>query len=136
MQIPINTDLRKFKAKDIGNFTFKEAGFLVAGLIIGGGIFFLQSQGEGEINIPLCIIPAIIVILFGFLKPFGMEMKDFMGTIFLEMFLYPKVLKWDSDYVHEEDEAKKLFGDEYDYVYFGIDDNDTSSKKKPQKKKK
>ena len=34
-------------------------------------------EGEGEINIPLCIIPAIIVILFGFLKPFGMEMKDF-----------------------------------------------------------
>ena len=133
MTIQVNTDLRKFKAKDIGNFTFKEAGFIVIGIAIGALLYFLQS-GE-EKNLALALIPAAIVMVFGFLKPFGMEMKDAIRYVFPEKFMYPKILKWDSDYIHEEDEAKKLFGDDYELVYFGLEDNHPEAAQKGKTKK-
>lgn len=132
MQIPINTDLRKFKAKDIGNFTFKEAGFLVAGMIVGAVLYFIQDDP----NIALCVIPAGLIIVAGFFKPFGLPMEQFLQTIFLEMFLYPKVLKWDSDYIHEEDEGKVLFGEDYKLLDFGSVEEQANKKKNKEKSKK
>lgn len=133
MQVPINTDLRKFKAKDIGNFTFKEAGFLVAGMIVGAVLYFIQDDP----NIALCVIPAGLIIVAGFFKPFGLPMEEFLQTIFLEMFLYPKVLIWDSDYIHEEDEGRTLFGEDYQLLDFGsLEETDNKNQKKSKNQKK
>lgn len=35
MEILIGQDIRKYKTKDIGNFSFKEAAFLAAGAAVG-----------------------------------------------------------------------------------------------------
>lgn len=131
MQVSINTDLRKFKAKEIGNFTFKEAGFLAVGIVVAVALYFIQDDP----NIGLCVVPAGLIVAMGFLKPFGLPFKEFMSSIFLEMFLYPKVLKWDSDYIHEEDEGKVLFGEDYRLMDFG-EVEDTNSKKSKKKSKK
>lgn len=49
MEILIGQDIRKYKTKDIGNFSFKEAAFLAAGAAVG----FLTYKLTGSIEIAI-----------------------------------------------------------------------------------
>lgn len=60
MEILIGQDIRKYKTKDIGNFSFKEAAFLAAGAAVG----FLTYKLTGSIEI--AIPPAGLILFFGF----------------------------------------------------------------------
>ncbi len=59
MEILIGQDIRKYKTKDIGNFSFKEAAFLAAGAAVG----FLTYKLTGSIEI--AIPPAGLILFFG-----------------------------------------------------------------------
>lgn len=114
MEIVINQDIRKFKSKDIGNFSFKEAGFIVGAGVIGYGTYFVQKLLEVEtISFEICIIPAIIPLVFGFFKPFGMTFYEFLKTVVTEYFLTPKEYRWESDFVYDYETYGELYGDEY-----------------------
>jgi hypothetical protein len=103
MEIPISQDIRKFKTKDVGNFSFKEAGFIAAAAIVGFAVY--KAAGTYEYAIP----PAAIVLVFGFLKPFGLTFTQFIRTVVREQ-LSPRVYIWESDFEYDKETLKKYYG--------------------------
>ena len=76
MEIPISQDILKDKTKDVGNFSFKEAGFIVLGL----GAAFVTYKLTGN-SIEIALLPMMIIIAIGFLKPYGMSFFEFIRTV-------------------------------------------------------
>lgn len=107
MELKFSSDIRKFKTKDVGNFSFKEAGFIALGCVTAIGMWWLQKNVMHiEPNVGLCIpIPAII-LAFGFVKPFGMTFYQFIRTVVMEWVIEPKVYIWESDVEFDLDEMK------------------------------
>jgi hypothetical protein len=108
MEIPISQDIRKFKTKDIGSFSFKEAGFLV----LGAGLAFLTYQ-VFHCAIEVAIIPMGIVLVFGFFKPYGLTFTQFLRTVGKEK-LSPTTYIYETDFEYNADEFEELYGDTYD----------------------
>lgn len=115
MEIIVNQDIRKFKTKDIGNFSFKEIGFLVAAAALGYGAYYLQTKilMVEQFSIAPCILLAAIPLLFGFFKPQGMSFMQFLKTVVKENMIDPKVYIWESDYEPDLNNLGELFGEEY-----------------------
>lgn len=101
MEIEINQDIRKFKVKDIGPFSFKQAGFIV----LGGGLGYLIYTATN--TLPMSIIPAIGVAAFGFLKPFGMTFMQALRLLMKEMTV-PPCYEYETDFVYSETVVEKL----------------------------
>ena len=78
MDIQIGQDIRKYKTKDIGNFSFKEAGFLAAGVAAAYVVYRLTNSME------YAIPPMGIICIFGFFKPYGMSFWTFLRTVLKE----------------------------------------------------
>ena len=100
MEIQIAQDIRKYKTKDIGNFSLKEAGFLAVG--IGLGFLVYKLTGSYEYAIP----PTGVVLAFGFLKPYGMTLPQFFKTVAKEMFFSPKIYINESDFEYDPDDIE------------------------------
>lgn len=105
MEIKISQDIRKFKTKDIGNFSFKEVGFLV--LACGAGAVTYKLAGSFE----MALIPTAIILIIGFFKPFGMSFIQFVQTVLKENLLTPKTYIWETDFEYDKDEFEKLYGE-------------------------
>jgi hypothetical protein len=126
MEINISQDIRKYKTKDIGNFSFKEAGFLV----IGFGLAFITYKITNSLEVS--IFPFAIVAVFAFLKPYGMTCWQFLRTVGKEK-LVPRTLINETDYVYDMDELRKEYKD------FNVVDTDeliqssAADNKKPNK---
>lgn len=105
MEVNITQDIRKFKTKDIGNFSFKETGFI----IVAVGIGYLTYKITG--NFDTAIIPAMIPLAFGFFKPMGMSLLTFIRTVGKEL-VSPQVYINETDFVYEPDEFDELYGEE------------------------
>lgn len=105
MEINITQDLRKFKTKDVGALSFKEAGFVA----VGAGLGFLTYKVLGSLNYAL--IPVGIVLAFGFLKPMGLSLFQFIKTAGKEL-TSPKFYINQTDFVYEPDEFDELYGEE------------------------
>ena len=102
MEIEVNQDIRKYKVKDIGPFTFKQAGFLV----LGAGLGYLLYSATNTLEV--AIIPAGIVAAFGFLKPFGMSFTNALKLLIKELTV-PPFYEYESDFVYTEEDMKKLW---------------------------
>ena len=105
MEIQIGQDIRKYKTKDIGNFSFKEAAFLATGVAIGYAAYKI-SGGIME----AAIFPAGIVMIFGFFKPYGLTCTQFIKTVLAEN-LTPQCYINETDFVYNEEEVKKIYDD-------------------------
>lgn len=134
MEIIINRDLRKFETKDIGNFTFKQIGFMVAGIAIALLSFALQRKYTGDWDINLCVIPAIPVLVLGFLKIKGMTVPEYIRTVMPEKMLMPKSLKWESDFEYTEDTAKEIFGKDFEKIPILTEEEPVKKGKKTKNK--
>ena len=110
MEIQISRDIRKFKTKDIGNFSFKEAGFLAGGLAVGFVIYNLTQSLETAIPF------AGIILIFGFFKPYGMSMTQFIRTVVREKLTTQCYIN-ETDFEYNYDEFKELYGDD---IHFAI----------------
>jgi len=106
MEIKINQDIRSYKAKDIGNFSLREAGFIALGLALAGITYYFTKILE------LAIIPMALVLVVGFIKPFGMTFIQFLRTVGRDA-VRPKVYPNRTDFVYDIDELEKEFGKEY-----------------------
>ena len=104
MEIQIAQDIRKYKTKDIGNFSFKEAGFLA----LGCGAGFLTYKLTN--NYETALIPTVLIIAFGFFKPFGMTIPQFLNTVLKETIFSPRVYINESDFEYnpEDDDFEEL----------------------------
>ena len=99
MEIPIAQDIRKYKTKGIGNFSFAEAGFLALGF--GAGFLTYKLTNDYE----TAILPAGLIIAFGFFKPFGMSIPQFLNTVIKESMLTPRVYINESDFEYDTEDA-------------------------------
>lgn len=114
MDIRVSKDIRKYKAKDIGNFSLKEAGFIVIGL---GAAAFTYSLTQ---SIETALIPMIIFLAFAFLKPFGLTLTQFIRTAVAD-FLSPRVYIWETDYEYDYEEFAELYGED---IIFDTEDEE------------
>ena len=71
MEIAISRDIRKYKTKDVGNFSFKEAGVIVLACASAFMVFKMSGKGIDEIEsvIPLMLIPMALILVTGLFKP-------------------------------------------------------------------
>lgn len=113
MEILINQDIRKFKTKDIGNFTFAEVGWILLACGCGYAAYFVQKNYLGEVNFEACIPWMVPALLFGFFKPFGLSFFQFIRTVINEKMLTPKCYHWESDFVYEMDRFGEIYGEDY-----------------------
>lgn len=104
LEILISQDIRKFKTKDIGNFSFKEAAFLAGGLAVG----FLTYKLTGSLEV--AIFPAGIILIFGFLKPYGMSAFQFIKTVGKEN-MSTQCYVNETDFEYDSDEIAEQYDD-------------------------
>lgn len=105
MEIKISQDIRKFKTKDVGNFTFKEAGFLA----VGASLAFVAYKLSGSFEVALA--PMLVVIVFGFFKPLGMSFTDFIRTVVKDRVTTQCYIN-ETDFEYEPDGFDELYGEE------------------------
>lgn len=115
MEIIINQDIRKFKTKDIGNFSFRDIGFISASCALGYAGFMFQKKVLllEEVNLEVLLPLMVIPLVFGFAKPFGLTFWQFLKTFFREYFLSPQTYYWVSDYKINADDLEKIYGEAY-----------------------
>lgn len=110
MEINISQDIRKYKTKDVGNFSFKEAGFLV----LGFGLAFITYKLTGN-SLEIALIPFALVAVFAFFKPHGMSCCQFIKTVGKEK-LIPSTLINETDFVYDLEEMQERYGSDYHVV--------------------
>lgn len=110
MEINISQDIRKYKTKDVGNFSFKEAGFLV----LGFGLAFITYKLTNN-SLEVALIPFAIVAVFAFFKPNGMSCWQFLKTVGKEK-LIPSTLINETDFIYDLEGLKEQLGTEYHVV--------------------
>lgn len=113
MEIQISQDIRKFKTKDIGNFSFKEAGFIAAGLAIGFLVYRLTGSLESAIPF------ACIILVMGFFKPYGMSVVQFLRTVVKEKLTTQCYIN-ETDFEYDCAEFKELYGEEIGSYYTNV----------------
>lgn len=107
MEIEISRDLRSFKTKDIGNFSLKEAGFIA----VGFAAFFATYKLTGSKE--FAFVPMGVVLAFGFLKPCGLSLWQFLRTVMMEL-ISPMVYVYDNDFVYDYDDIYKKYKSDED----------------------
>ena len=88
MEIHVSRDIRTYKAKDIGNFSFKEAGWIT--LALGSGILTWYISRSLELS----LLPMSLILVFGFFRPCRMSMYQFISTVVKDL-LTPRVYVWE-----------------------------------------
>ena len=127
MDIQISQDIRKFKTKDLGNFNFKEIGFIAMAAAVGVAAYKFLNLSIDESA--FCAVP---VLIFGFLKPFGLSFWQFFRTFITEEFLAPRSYYNETDFVYDPDELEELIGDKIDFPE-GYNEKDVSPEYKQPK---
>lgn len=106
-EIKIQKDIRSFKTKDIGNFTFAQAG-AIALMGVTGFITYKATNLWG-----IALIPASIIAVVAFFRPMGMSFITFMKTFVKEAVVSPKVYVNESDFEYDEESISE-YANDYD----------------------
>lgn len=104
MLITINQDIRKYKTKDIGPLSFREAGFTALAVLTGALIYKFTGGYE------MAILPMGFILMVCFFKPFGMTFIQFLRTVGVEK-LTPKTYIWETDFEYDPNEYEELYGE-------------------------
>lgn len=104
MDIPISKDLRKFKTKDIGNFSLKEAAWIA--LAVSSAVIVYKFVDK---SLDSAMIPATIILIIGFFKPFGLSTWQFARTVLKEDVFSPRTYIYQSDFVYDQNEMQQEF---------------------------
>ncbi len=95
VESPIPQDILKYKAKFVGNFSAREAAFLLAG---GAAVAFSMFSVFDGINdtttrIICSALPGVPFFLFGFIKPLGQPIEKIAGVLLYDNFICPQTRK-------------------------------------------
>ena len=114
MEIAISRDIRKYKTKDVGNFSFKEAGVIVLACASAFMVFKMSGKSIDEIEtvIPLMLIPMALILVIGLFKPYGIPFPKY-ALIIIKDKLEPKIYPWETDFVYEPENYGDIYGNEY-----------------------
>ena len=119
IEIKIPKELDNYEAKFFGPFTLRQSVCIVCALPIGVLLFNLANSYVGT-NLAgfVCLIPACIAYLFGWLKPYGMKFEVFLKSVFITSFLAPSKRKYKTNNYFKQlmetdaEEEEDLFLDE------------------------
>lgn len=106
MDIQISQDIRKYKTKDVGNFSFKEAGFIALSL---GAAYLTYKLTNGDME--KALLPMLLILVFGFVKPFGLTFYQFLRTVIKEDMFTPRTYYNETDFEYDPSEYEDLFGE-------------------------
>ncbi len=109
MEIKITKDIRKYKTKDVGNFSLKEVGWIALGLASAFLTYRLSKSVE------IAFLPLLVFVVFGFAKPLGLTMTQFLRTVVRDA-LSPQIYYWETDFEYNFDEFEDLYGKDITYV--------------------
>lgn len=112
----INKDIRDYKAKLFGPFTFREGvGILIIAIGAYGmfSLYRLMFPGSLEYGLTLslfCAIGALPGVLYGFIKPYNMTIEVFLKVFVRENYINPRIRILETDDIFEEEEIQKPKG--------------------------
>lgn len=126
MEIKISKDMKKYKSKDIGIFTFKEAAYIAVGCVAA----YVTYKFTGSFEIAM--IPMAVILVFGFLKPFGMSFAKFFGILMADM-SSPRTYINETDFIYEPEDYNKTYDEEIQEFNWEAYDYDVSTNYKYSK---
>lgn len=91
IQIEIPRDIRRYEAKLIGPLTTRQSIFTIIGSAIAILCYTLLGEMPMDVKCIICVTFAMPILLFGFVKPFGMKLEQFLLTAFASNVLSPRV---------------------------------------------
>ena len=119
MEVQITQDIRKYKTKDLGNFSFKEVGIIALAVATGlacyklkGGVLSLSAITSNDSDLTVAIVPMFIILAIGFLKPFGMSFVEFCRTVLVEEFFHPRLYYNETDFQYDPEKYSEIYGED------------------------
>ena len=98
IEIRITKDLGDYNPKVAGPFTLRQLICLVIGSPICYFIIrYLSPFLTIDIAAFFCIIPAGLAYAFGWAKPYGMKMEQFIGSVFVNRVLAPATRRYKTE---------------------------------------
>lgn len=88
----IPRDIRKYESKFIGPFTLRQSICFGIASVLGVGAYLLQRSiwPDSEPSFMVSFILGTPPILFGWLKPQGMKLEEFIKSVFVTTVLSPR----------------------------------------------
>lgn len=98
IEIRINKEIGEYEAKIIGPFTMRQCICLGIGLPVCYYIFkFLTPILTIDVAGLFCTIPGVIAYAFGWARPYGMKMEEFIHSVFVNRVLAPSIRKYKTE---------------------------------------
>lgn len=102
IEIRITKEISDYEPKLLGPLTLRQSACVAAGapfcyLIVR----YLGPILTTEVAMFFCFIPAGIAYAFGWARPYGMKMEQFLRSVFVNRFLAPTHRKYKCRNVHE-----------------------------------
>ena len=109
IEIAITEDINKFEPTLIGPFTTRKTicGLAMAAVVYGTYMLEKAAGINDPLTRPFFIIPGLIPFLFGWWKPYGLKLEQFLGTAIRDNFIAPTKRKYVSELSEQAKEAKK-----------------------------
>lgn len=129
LEIPVIKDIREYKAKQVGPFSTREIIFLLIGGVLAYGIYYFQKLvlGAETVNTSFCIAAMTPALMFGWFKPYGIDLEKFLKAAFISNFVAPKIRRYQSNHLY----MKEVMND----MYVVNEESDLKPAKKQKKKK-
>ena len=98
LEIRITCELNDYAPKIAGPFTGRQCLCIVLG---AAPCYLMYTILKDYIPIDIlgffCIIPAAIAVAFGWFKPYGMKMENYLRTVFITFVLSPTTRRYKSE---------------------------------------
>lgn len=100
VEIEIPKDIRKYDSKLIGPFTTRQTICVIIAGVVAVAAYRCLDSFSGDLRLMISGLLAAPALLFGWYKPFGMKMEDFLRTAFVSTVLSPKKRKYKTQNIY------------------------------------
>lgn len=102
IEIRITKEITDYEPKLLGPLTLRQTLCVAAGAPVCYIIIkYLAPSLTREVAMFFCFIPAAFAYAFGWARPYGMKMEQFLKSVFVNRFLAPSHRKYKCRNVHE-----------------------------------
>lgn len=102
IEIRITKEISDYEPKLFGPLTLRQSACVAAGAPFCYFIIrYLGPLLTTEVAMFFCFIPAGIAYAFGWARPYGMKMEQFLRSVFVNRFLAPSHRKYRCQNIHE-----------------------------------
>ena len=90
IEVEIPKDITKFESKTVGPFSTRQAVCILIAAPIILGSYFLFDSLVSDTRLILSATLGLPILAFGWFKPYGMKLEDFLKSAFATAVLSPK----------------------------------------------